>query len=550
MDLSIEAIALEPGWRGLFTPAELDQAMATLSDYDFSPALEAPTEPGTDVPVPIEREPSFAPIRLSDPRRGFSLGSRVTLAGPHGECEVTAESATALRNGEQPPAHLLVRKHVGECLQCRDQYPDLAAAFNHFDETALQIWSGMLTIFQETMKLEDEHLERLMPLGPEDYEEPAHDQFALERELDFIRPICAWRAVRLGCHIAKFMSAFAWTFMETGDLWLRWRKGEIRGPVSDFVRATDRERFLLALLAANLLLVRSWATEDDGVLWMPADEDLVAVPGVVLDSSQDLDEWEELLGKPPEDLHAGGILYLAYCAAVAQLVEAESGSRELAPGMESEQPGGAEGMFRAIISHLQGMGAYMKSADPHASEESLLAELPGTVYEMLEPEVRSLLLASEQSFRTQGYASPGSIVHKLATAFELQLQHSVMSDLFDHLKCRGLKNLRTPDEWVASGLAERREKPPWRHDTKADRCTLGDMKLILSHPEPAVADFFDRFRLVLTDIQGATESVLARRNDATHGRSVDAGTAAAIRADWLHWRHRAGGIFSVFFRND
>src|SRR6266849_9685676 len=41
MDLSIEAIALEPSWRGLFTQDETDQAMATLSEYGFTPLLEA-----------------------------------------------------------------------------------------------------------------------------------------------------------------------------------------------------------------------------------------------------------------------------------------------------------------------------------------------------------------------------------------------------------------------------------------------------------------------------------------------------------------------------
>ena len=152
------------------------------------------------------------------------------------------------------------------------------------------------------MKLEDEHVKRSVLLGPEDYELPEGYQAGLDSELEFIRPICAWRAVRLGCHIAKFMSAFTWTFMETGDLWLRWRKGELRGPVSDFVRATGQEEFLLAMTAGNLLLVRSWADEDEGVLWMPADEDFVPVSGVVIDPSDDMDEWEELLGnrrRPP-----------------------------------------------------------------------------------------------------------------------------------------------------------------------------------------------------------------------------------------------------------
>ena len=189
------------------------------------------------------------------------------------------------------------------------------------------------------MELGDEQLKRFMYNVPEDYEEPEQYEDQLREQLDIsIRPICVWRAVRVGCQVGRFMSAFAATFGESGDLWLKWRKGEIQGSVSDSVREASREQFLLALLARNLLLVRSWAAEDGGVLWMPADEDLLSVPGVVrVDSSGDLEEWEELLGKPPQDLHLEGILYLAHYAAVGQLGEVESASSEPAPGRESQQ---------------------------------------------------------------------------------------------------------------------------------------------------------------------------------------------------------------------
>src|ERR1039457_4609845 len=120
------------------------------------------------------------------------------------------------------------------------------------------------------------------------------------------------------------MSAFAATFAERGDLWLKWRQGEIQGSVSASIRAMDREFFFLGLVAKNLLLVRSWPAEDQGVLWMPADEDLISVPGVLqVDASNDLEEWEELLGRPPQDLNLEGISYLAQLAAVAELSEIE-----------------------------------------------------------------------------------------------------------------------------------------------------------------------------------------------------------------------------------
>lgn len=313
MDLSIEAIALEPSWLRLFTREEIDRAMATLSEYGFTPTLEALSEQDSNVAVPIEHELSLAPIRLTEPRRGVRI--RAPGGGPSA-CEVTAESATALRKGEHPSAHPVARKHIGECLKCRGLYPDLVAAFGRFDEVALAEWLVLLTHFQASMELGDEQLKRFM-LTEEDEERSNYD--CDEMELEAIRRLFAWRALRVGCQVGRFMSAFAASFAERGDLWLKWRKGEIEGSVSVSVRTTGREQFLLALLARNLLLVRSWPFEDEGVLWIPADEDLASVPGVVhVDSSQDLEEWNEILGEPPQDLHPEGILYLAHYAAVGQ----------------------------------------------------------------------------------------------------------------------------------------------------------------------------------------------------------------------------------------
>jgi len=437
MDLSIEAIALEPSWLGLFTREEIDQAMATLSEYGFTPTLEALSAPNATVQVPIEHELSLAPIRLTEPRRGVRI--RAPGGGPS-ECEVTAQSATALRKGEHPPAHPMVRTHIGECLKCRDLYSDLIAAFERFDEVSLFKWSVLLTHLQASMELGGEQLKRFMLTGED--EEQSNDDY-YEMELEAIRRLFAWRAVRVGCQAGRFMSAFAATFAERGDLWLKWRKGEIECSVSVSVRTTGREQFLLALLARNLLLARSWPFEDEGLLWMPADEDLVSVPGVVhVDSSQDLEEWDEILGKPPQDLHPEGILCLAHYAAVAQFGEVESAPSEPATGRESREQwdlmlarvralenSRAEALERqdAIINHLERMWLSMNRTARDACEESLMAELSGG-YEKLMQKAQNFLLASEQSFRTPDFAAPGNIVYRLATAFELQLHLNYAHD--------------------------------------------------------------------------------------------------------------------------
>jgi hypothetical protein len=448
-------------------------------------------------------------------------------------------------------------------MKCRDIYPDLVAAYGRFDELALSEWRVLLTDFQACMQLGDTQLKRFIPTELEDYEDEESYELDLDVQLtEFVLPIFTWRAVRLGCHVARFMSALAATFAERGDLWLQWRKDEIQGSVSASVRATSPEQFLLALLARNLLLIRSWTAEDEGILWLPADEDLTSISGVVqVDSSHDLDEWAEVLGKPPQDLHLRGLLCLAYYAAVAQLGEIEPAWSVPAPSRESqEQLDRMEGMLRAIqdsqaealerqdamIAQLERMVLYMKSTDRHACEESLRAELPN-IYENLTAKARNLALASEQIYRTPGFAAPGTIVHGLATAFELQLQHSVISLLFDHLKYRKAENLRPLPEWDD---AEQRGKPLWSPPQRADKCTLGTMKLILRHPHPAIEEFFAQFGLNRIDIQATIESVSNQRNPAAHGDCFDIGTAEAIRADWFHWNKRPGGIFSVFFRNE
>jgi len=175
----------------------------------------------------------------------------------------------------------------------------------------------------------------------------------------------------------------------------------------------------------------------------------------------------------------------------------------------------------------------------------LTAELPG-VYEKLSEGARNLFLASEQIYRTPGFAAPGEIVHGLATAFELQLRHSVIVGLFDHLQYRKAEKLRPLAEWKDA----EQNKPLWSPGAKADKCTLGTMRLILRLEHPAIQEFFAQFGLSLTDTRTAIEAVYSHRNPAAHGGSFDIGTAEAIRTDWFHWSRRPGGVFSVFFRNE
>jgi hypothetical protein len=560
MDLSIEAIALEPNWQGLFTPEEIDEAAATLSEHGFDPGLEPPTAPDMSALVPIEQEPSLARTLLGEHRGGLDLDF---LAFFNSACEVTAKSASALREGRPLSARPVVRKHLslGECPNCRDLYPELVAAYDQFDQEVLGGWVKLVKIFQASMDLGDAKLKRFMLTGPDDYEDPEDYAATLDRELEeSIGPICAWRAVRLGCHVGRFMSAFASTFPERGDLWVKWRKGEICGWVPASVRAIDRQLFITGLLARNLLLVRSWPKEDEGVLWVPTDGDLDSVPGFVrTEVTSDMEEWEEVLGEPPKDLNLLGILYLAHVAAVAEVEEFEAGPNE--PGAVQaarDRSNRKEEMFHAImnahnesreredvlIAQVERVVERMTSSDLYTCEAALEEEL-ADVYSRLKPEARSQLLAAEQIYRTQGFAAPGMIVHAIATAFEIQMRQSVLPELFAYLKFKNVRKLPPLPEWKD---ADRRTV--WETGMKADNYTLGEMLWVLRHTHPAICEFFALAGLDRLGVLKALEEVRARRNVPAHGRPLDPGTTKAIRADWFHWGSRPGGIFAVFFRNE
>jgi hypothetical protein len=197
----------------------------------------------------------------------------------------------------------------------------------------------------------------------------------------------------------------------------------------------------------------------------------------------------------------------------------------------------------ALIDQFERMVLHMKGIDRYACEESLRRELPG-VFEKLVVNARTLFLASEQMYRTPGFAAPAQVVHSIATAFELQLKYSVIKELFDYLKRRGVRTLQPLPDRTDNEI---RRKPLWAPYHKADKTTLGEIKTILRHNDPVVQEFFDSIRLDRSDIQRAVEGVLDHRNTATHGDPLDFGNAEAIRNEWIHWKKRAGGIFSVFF---
>jgi hypothetical protein len=568
MDLSVEAIVLEPRWSPIFTRDELDRAALRLSEGGFNPPLERPLAP-TDCTIASDNSrftqlslgaPWYQPRTASQGRTLRAALLRVTKQ--RSDCEIAAEQAVALRERQHPIACSAVREHLDQCLDCQRDHSDLVSAYGHFDAEVLGAWTELLRLFQKSMKLGDADLKRLMLLQPEDYEEPGEYECDLDRYLrECIRPLCSWRAVRLGCHIGRLMSAFACTFAGPGNLWLTWRSGEMPARVSGFVRSVDRSLFILGITACNLLLARKWPKADEPILWLPTDGDLNSVPGVVraeyAHTSEDLADWEEVLGSPPEDVDPLALLYLADQAAIAQVQEAENSGTDLTVGTElieylrrnfgevRDALNAMQAKQDAEITFLERMVAYMSSSDIYTCEQVLLNELPG-VYARLEPQARCLLLAAEQMHQRKDIAAPALIVQAIAAAFETQLRGGVLSPLLAYLKSQKTHTLWPLEDWV--GVEHKR--PIYRSNFTAERFPLGGTEWLLRHPAPEIADGVGLLGLDRSDLQEAVAAVRAYRNPAAHGESIDPEMAKEIRSDWLRWRAKPGGIFAVLFRSE
>jgi len=567
MDLSIEAIVLDPRWTTLFSRDQLGTAAFRLSGAGFGLPLDRRLAP-TDYAIVPEDLP-FSQLSLGEPWYQPSTTHRSTVfealhrvTQQTSDCEMAAQQAAALREKQHPVACSVVREHLGCCLDCQRDHSDLVSAYEHFDAEVLRAWTQLLHLFQTTLRLSDLDLKRLMLLQPEDYEEAGEYECDFDYSLqESIRPLCSWRAVRLGCHLGRLMSAFARTFAGSGNVWLKWRTGDMPGRVSEFIRSVDRSSFILGITACNLLLARRWAKADERILWLPTDGDLSSIPGLVRAEyapiCEDLAAWEEVLGTPPEDVDPLALLYLSEQAAITQVREVENGGTDLAIGVEMIEH--LHRRFDAVqsalediqtkqdaeVNSLERMVAYMSSSDIHSCEQVLLNELRG-VYAKLEPQARCLLLAAEQMHQRKDIAAPALMVQAVAAAFEIQLRDVVLSRLVAYLRSKNTPTLYPPKEWVDVDHSRR----IYCSNSKAEKFALGDAACLLRHPSPEIDEGLRLLGLDRSDVQGAVAAVRAYRNHAAHGGSIDFGTANAIRFDWLSWRTKPGGIFGTLFRSE
>lgn len=549
LDLSAQAMAVDPHWMPLFTEAEREKARTDLHRCGVDPlrgftgARQAgATAPDTskELPALALRLPGEPPSRvrdLLDERAGTSLCNRVE------------HQSAAIETKGQAVADARIRSHLAACVDCRRHHPVLVKAYQELDGWAAETWISLLDNFEAALKLEFEDLRRLL-LNPGDPEIPDPDLAEQQQEEDWatvesiIRPLCEWRALKLGIQLARFMTAIQNSFDSKGFLWTSMRSGDVDGLVAAAVQAVTRERFQKAITAYLLLWVRYWPPEDDGLLWLPADGDLKSVPGYLRVEESDFEDWPEVLGEPPDDLSPRNVLSLADIAAQAVLAEAKAAPpgqptpSAIEPSLSrlQEQMDQLLSFNQTILDdqvaaadQLERMVAYMKTTDLLACEEALIERIGTEVYSRLAAVPRCRLIGVMQTLRVPFFASPSQLIAGVASAFEIQAKDSLFEPLFAFLK--SLKVEPAP-KWPAKSLM------------------FAQMREVLQQQSPAVDDYFCLAGLSKSGLLKVFDMIAPIRNQAVHQIEPSFEVARSHLDAWFEYEQRKGGIFSLLFRPD
>lgn len=545
LDLSIEALALDPKWATLFAADELAQARLRLTPNSAGLALACATN--------NDSEDRLLPAALgSEAVLTWTVGARRVSFQPldffveESSCEIVGQHASS------PTVHLdaFVRKHLRECPRCQDRHRELVETYERTDLEALDTWFKILDVFVGCLRPDlNEWVVVAPPLSLPNEPDATEVQFAL----DEIRSLCEWRALHVGVLLGQFMAAFGSSFGAIIDPWLGWRTGKITGTIGKFIQAIPRWKYTYALAARYLMLVRVWPRREEAFVWIPLDEDIdegvVRIDDWVKVETAPIDEWEEILGVRPTEFNPGAVLFLAEETARALMQDIEpSANVESVASEQLEQLRHLEQLIRETnskqdveINSIDRIVALMKSADKYSCETELKEVLPGFWGRLARP-VRRQLIGAEQIRRMPGgHVTPEKVLHGIATAFELQLKHTVLETLLTHLRSVGIKD-------IPEGASDRDLVFRWYW--KADKYTLGSVKRLFASAHPAIKDCFERYHWDRNAILEAVETVAEHRNPAAHGREMDSYTVDAIREDWFNWRGRQGGLFSVLFVRD
>lgn len=528
LELSVEAIVVTPPWDALFTNDERERALTRLQENGFDPSLGESVATGGGRPL--------SGLKLDAGNRGAFLRRFLHQS----ECEPLAEVNGALIGGREVSAHPDDRTHLSHCESCRRNYPRVVEAYRLFDEHVFSIFNELLQAFKVTLNFSDERLEGVVLLASrQDYgeDEDGSESYECDRQgaIDAARPQFVWRAVRLACFIGGYMDDYARTHAVEGDPWLSWRSNVSSDNVSAFVRGLTPETYVLALASRNVYLaLNSPAREDE--LWLPSDSDLSRIDGVlVVEETDDLDDWDQVLGKPSDGVNGLALLYLAGTAANQQAGIQADGGLVQAVGKLTGDIETMKDRQQAEIDLLERIVALQSKPDKYSCEESL-KEIMAATWGTMSSAARDCLLGAEQVHRTTDLADPNLIVFGIARAFELELKTTIMTELYRQLKDAGVDELLTADT---------KPRLVYKCQWNPMEARLGQIRMLLEHGHNAIAQFCQEQRLDVRLLRNAINAVNSRRNPAAHGWSETLRRAHAVREELLRWGGLPGGVFAA-----
>lgn len=557
-DLAIETLALASPANFLFAPVELELASRRSAEFHFQ---------SSRIVEPVVTEPRSQLIRTLGVRSNDSNGDlflRIELGQNGSLCAITRKLDEKLHAGAQWSPSSMIRGHLDSCAECRRVCDALQGLYCRFDNEVLQVWYDLVCQVEAIQNPDLDRLDVFMEVRPDEWSDRTEYDVMFETVFqEEIGPRLGWRMVKLGCLIGRLMTTLEATYPEAEEIWINWLSRHYAGSAAKFVQAAGAERVRMAMVARNVSLSRKW----DALklpLFLPSIGDLSPVPGLLrVDHSDDLEEWDEVLGPAPNDLGVFALLSICESAASGQLSGRSIPERDSTAKFEhtlsriderlnaihndqNSERVAAKAIQAASLEVLESIASRLIGQSLFSAEDSL-REIFGELWPKLDPHARAFLLASEQIRKIPSLATPSLIVLGIAIAFETELRSRVLPALFAFLDDKNVPKLAPQPGWASGD----KSRPVWTKGSKAEECTLGNARLIFAHPEPAIDEFLGRLLgIQRTELQAALEELCPHRNAAAHGRPIDIGMAEQLYSDWLQPERGRGGIFGLLFRRN
>jgi hypothetical protein len=186
-----------------------------------------------------------------------------------------------------------------------------------------------------------------------------------------------------------------------------------------------------------------------------------------------------------------------------------------------------------IIDLLERVLRCVDRASRQKAEDSVVAHL-GPTYTKLHPQAQESVVAAEQIFLANDFASQDLVVFCLARAFEIQLKKVFLRKLVRHLLKANIRDY--PDATTKGRLLE--------NGREQRDLMLGMIQKNLGIEHPELLRFCNAHGISVARLRTSFESVLRPRNLATHEPDFSSWRIREIHDEWLGVGAGDGGIFA------